>query len=54
MFAILYDLGMVVADLLKSRARLEDEISLLQHHLNLAAAQANKCAIGIPNGPLSY
>ncbi len=33
MFAILYALGMAVADLIKSRARLEPEILLLRHQL---------------------
>ncbi len=36
MFAILYALGMAVADLFKSRARLEAEILLLRHQLNVA------------------
>jgi len=36
MFAILYALGMVVADLGKSRARLQAEILLLRHQLNVA------------------
>jgi len=39
MFAILYALGMAVADLIKSRARLEAEILLLRHQLNLALRQ---------------
>ncbi len=40
MFAILYALGMAVADLVKSRARLEAEKLLLRHQLNLALRQA--------------
>jgi len=40
MFAILHALGMVVADLVKSRARLEAEILLLRHRLNLALRHA--------------
>jgi len=36
MLAILYALGMAVADLVKSRARLEAEILLLRHQLSLA------------------
>jgi transposase InsO family protein len=40
MFAILHALGMVVADLVKSRARLEAEILLLRHQLNLALRHA--------------
>jgi hypothetical protein len=40
MFAILYALGMAVADLVKSRARLEAEILLLRHQLNLALRHA--------------
>jgi len=40
MFAILYALGMVVADLVKTRARLEAEILLLRHQLNLALRYA--------------
>jgi hypothetical protein len=40
MFSILCALGMVVADLLKSRARLEAEILLLRHQLNLALRHA--------------
>jgi hypothetical protein len=40
MFAILYALGMTVADLIKSRARLEAEILLLRHQLNLALRNA--------------
>jgi transposase InsO family protein len=40
MFSILYALGMVVADLVKSRARLEAEILLLRHQLNLALRHA--------------
>ena len=35
-FAILRALGMVIADLIKSRTRLEAEILLLRHQLNLA------------------
>jgi transposase InsO family protein len=40
MFAMLYALGMTVADLIKSRARLEAEILLLRHQLNLALRNA--------------
>jgi hypothetical protein len=40
MFAILYALGMAVADLVKSRARLEAEILPLRHHSNLALLHA--------------
>jgi transposase InsO family protein len=40
MFAILYALRMAVADLVKSRARLEAEILLLRHQLNLALRHA--------------
>ena len=36
MFAMLYALGLAAADLVKSRARLEAEILLLRHQLNLA------------------
>jgi hypothetical protein len=39
-FAILYALGMAVADLGKSRARLEAEIMLLRHQLSLALRNA--------------
>jgi hypothetical protein len=41
MFAILYALGTAVADLVKSRARLEAEILLLRHQLNLAMRHAS-------------
>jgi hypothetical protein len=37
MFAILYALGMAVADLVKSRARLEAETLLLRHQLTRGA-----------------
>jgi len=40
MFSILYALGMAVGDLVKSRARLEAEILLLRHQLNLALRHA--------------
>jgi transposase InsO family protein len=40
MLAILFALGMTVADLVKSRARLEAEILLLRHQLNLALRNA--------------
>ncbi len=40
MFAIVYALGMVVADLVKPRARLEAEILLLRHQLNVALRHA--------------
>jgi hypothetical protein len=36
MFAILRGLGMVVADLFKSRSRLEAENLFLRHQLNIA------------------
>jgi hypothetical protein len=36
MFAILHALGMVVADLFKSRSRLEAENLFLRHQLNIA------------------
>ena len=39
MFAILHALGMFVADLFKSRRRLEAENLLLRHQLNIAAVQ---------------
>jgi len=40
MFAILHALGMFVADLLKSRSRLEAENLLLRHQLSIAMRQA--------------
>jgi putative transposase len=40
MFSILYAHGMAIADLVKSRARLEAEILLLRHQLNLALRHA--------------
>ena len=40
MFAILHALGMLIADLFKSRVRLEAEILLLRHQLNLALRYA--------------
>jgi hypothetical protein len=40
MFAILYALGMVVADLFKSRCRLEAENLLLRHQLTIALRRA--------------
>jgi hypothetical protein len=40
MFAILHALGMFVADLLKSRSRLETENLLLRHQLSIAMRQA--------------
>src|SRR5437868_10997284 len=40
MFAILHSLGMFVADLLKSRRRLEAENLFLRHQLNIALRQA--------------
>jgi hypothetical protein len=40
MFAILYAPGMLLADLVKSRARLDAEILLLRHQLNLALRNA--------------
>jgi len=40
MFAILYALGMVLADLFKSRGRLKAENLLLRHQLNVALRQA--------------
>ena len=35
MFAVLYALGMFIADLFKSRSRLEAEILFLRHQLNI-------------------
>ena len=40
MFAILHALGMFVADLFKSRSRLEAENLLLRHQLTIALRQA--------------
>jgi len=40
MFAILHVLGMLVADLFKSRSRLEAENLLLRHQLTIAMRQA--------------
>jgi len=40
MLAILYTLGIAVADLVKSRARLEAEILLLRHQLSVALRHA--------------
>ena len=40
MFAILYALGMFVADLFKSRSRLEAENLLLRHQLTIALRRA--------------
>jgi len=40
MFAILYALGMFVADLFKSRCRLEAENLLLRHQLTIALRRA--------------
>jgi hypothetical protein len=40
MFAILHALGMFVADLFKSRSRLEAENLLLRHQLTIAMRQA--------------
>ncbi len=40
MFSILHALGMLVGDLIKSRARLEAEILLLRHQLNLVLRHA--------------
>jgi len=40
MFAILHALGMFVANLLKSRSRLEAENLLLRHQLTIAMRQA--------------
>jgi hypothetical protein len=40
MFAILHALGMFLADLFKSRSRLEVEILFLRHELNIALRQA--------------
>jgi hypothetical protein len=39
MLAILYALGMFLADLFKSRSRLEAENLFLRHQLNLALRQ---------------
>jgi transposase InsO family protein len=41
MFTILHALGMLVADFVKSRARLEAEILLLRHQLNIALRHAS-------------
>jgi hypothetical protein len=40
MFAIVHALGLLTADLFKSRARLEAEIVLLRHQLNVALRYA--------------
>jgi hypothetical protein len=40
MFTILHALGMVVADLFKSRCRLEAENLFLRHQLNIALRRA--------------
>jgi hypothetical protein len=40
MFAILYALGMFVADLFKSQSRLEAENLFLRHQLNVAMRRA--------------
>jgi len=40
MFAILHGLGRFLVDLLKSRSRLEAEILLLRHQLNLVLRHA--------------
>jgi len=40
MFAILYALGMFVADLFKSRCQLETENLLLRHQLTIAMRRA--------------
>ena len=40
MFAILHALGMFVADLFKSRSRLEAENLFLRHQLNVALRRA--------------
>jgi hypothetical protein len=40
MFAILHALGMFIADLFKSRCRLEAENMFLRHQLNIALRQA--------------
>src|SRR6516164_6685283 len=40
MFAILHALGMLVADLFKSRSRLEAEIVFLRHQLDIALRRA--------------
>jgi hypothetical protein len=40
MFAILHALGMYVADLFKSRSRLEAENLFLRHQLNIALRRA--------------
>ena len=42
MFAILYALGMFVADLFKSRSRLEAENLFLRHQLNIALRRARR------------
>jgi len=43
MFAILHALGMFVADLFKSRSRLEAENLFLRHQLNVALWRAPVC-----------
>ena len=46
MFAILHALGMFVADLFKSRSRLEAENLFLRHQLNIALAAAHDLVLG--------
>ena len=53
MFAVLHALGMLVGDLFKSRARLEAEILLLRHQLNLALRHAPPRVRGIRDRPIS-
>ncbi len=50
MFAILYALGMAVADLIKSRARLEAEILLLRHGGMVGSTDHRSVPLGIGTG----
>ena len=43
MFAVLHALGMFIADLFKSRWRLEAENLFLRHQLNIALRRAPPC-----------
>jgi hypothetical protein len=43
MFAILHALGMLVADMFKSRSRLEAENLFIRHQLNIALRRAPPC-----------
>jgi hypothetical protein len=49
MFAVLYALGMLVADLFKSRSRLEAENLFLRHQLNVANAAGAAPAAAAPH-----